>query len=146
VIVLGTAVHGHIDYWGVAHICLQPLVLLGLAVAAARLPDLLRGPAARVLAALLALAAVADFVLGIALHYAGTALQLNRAPGENILVYAKSLNVGAQHNLWQKVRLGQDWVADAFPLPWWHALAVFAAFTVFLALRAHRLARLSPSA
>jgi hypothetical protein len=143
VIVLGTAVHGHIDYWGLAHICLQPLVLLGLAVAAARLPDLLRGPAARVLAALLALAAVADSVLGIALRYAGTALQLNRAPGENILAYAKSLNVVAQHNLWQKVRLGQDWVADAFPLPWWHALAVFAALTVFLALRAHRLARVS---
>ena len=146
VIVLGTAVHGHIDYWGLAHICLQPLVLLGLAVAAARLPGLLRGPAARVLAAVLALVAIADFVLGIALHYAGTALQLNRAPGENILGYAKSLNVVAQHNLWQKVRLGQDWVADAFPLPWWHALAVFTAFTIFLALRAHRLARLSPPA
>jgi 4-amino-4-deoxy-L-arabinose transferase-like glycosyltransferase len=42
VTIVGIAVHGEPDYLGVAHICLQPLVLLGLTFAAAGLPHVPR--------------------------------------------------------------------------------------------------------
>lgn len=45
---LSIAVHGEYDYFGVAHICLQPMVLLGLTLAAVGLPHVpreLRGAA-----------------------------------------------------------------------------------------------------
>ena len=65
VIILGVAVHGARDTWGLAHICLQALVLLGLAFLASRWAGLGRAWQ-RVLLAGVAV----DFVLGIALHFA----------------------------------------------------------------------------
>ena len=52
------------DRWGVAHVGLQPLVLLGLAWLAAQLPAFHRAGRA-----LLAMALALDFSLGIALHF-----------------------------------------------------------------------------
>lgn len=63
-VVLGVAVHGAPDDWGLAHICLQPLALAGLAVLAARLPTL--PPVALVV---LGLGLLWDGVVNIGLHY-----------------------------------------------------------------------------
>ncbi len=132
VIVLGTAVHGHTDDWGLAHICLQPLILLGVALASARLPALLRAPHARLLLASLALAALGDFLLGLALHFTATAFALNRAPDETLTAYLDGLSRTAQHNFWQKARLGQDFLADTLTVPPFFALALVALLALLL--------------
>lgn len=64
-VALGLAVHGARDHWGLAHICLQPLVLLGLAFLAARWAALSRAWRLALIAG-----ATVDFTLGIALHFA----------------------------------------------------------------------------
>jgi hypothetical protein len=114
-------------------------VFLGVALTAAQFPNIVSRSTTRLLALLLAVGAITDFVFGLALHFAATALQLNRAPGQDILSYVGTLNRAAGYNLWQKLRLGQDWVADLFPVPWWHALALFGALALLLGLRARRL-------
>lgn len=75
-VVLGVGVHGARDTWGLAHICLQPLVLLGLAVLAAAWPRFSRG-----WRALLIAGATVDFLLGIALHFAVQHLAYERWVG-----------------------------------------------------------------
>lgn len=62
--ILGVAVHGGRGEWGLAHICLQPLVLLGLAFLAAAWESL-RRPWRWLLIG----GAVVDFTLGIALQF-----------------------------------------------------------------------------
>ena len=61
---LSIAVHGEYDYLGVAHICLQPVVLLGLTFAAVGLPRVPKPVRLVALAGLLV-----DAVLGILLHF-----------------------------------------------------------------------------
>jgi len=72
-VVLGVAVHAGRDAFGLAHICLQPLVLLGLAFLAARWPTVSR----RWRLALVAGATV-DFCLGIALQFGAESGALDR--------------------------------------------------------------------
>lgn len=61
---LGVAVHGARDMIGLAHICLQPLILIAVGVSAAALPYLPR------LVRLLALAGLAwDYLVGAVLHF-----------------------------------------------------------------------------
>ncbi|HVS52011.1 MAG TPA: hypothetical protein VHD62_06615 [Opitutaceae bacterium] len=139
VIVLGTAVHGHIDEWGVAHICLQPLILLAIALAAARLPDVFQRR--RWLAGFFVAALALDFSLGIALHYAGTALALNRDAYANLGAYLASLSNIARYNLESKIRLNQDFFADEFGVPWPVCLAALVGVVLFAAARAWRLSR-----
>src|SRR5262249_51646776 len=69
---LGIAVHGSLDRLGVAHICLQPLVLLGVAAVAANFARF--APALRVL---IVLGAIVDFALGILLHFYVQSLPIN---------------------------------------------------------------------
>ncbi len=57
-------VHGEYDYLGVGHICLQPMVLLGLTFAAVGLPHVPKMVRAFALGGLLV-----DAVLGILLHF-----------------------------------------------------------------------------
>lgn len=64
VVLLGVAVHGARDTWGLGHICLQGLVVLGLAYLAAHWTALSRGWRIVLIAG-----AVCDFFLGIALHF-----------------------------------------------------------------------------
>jgi 4-amino-4-deoxy-L-arabinose transferase-like glycosyltransferase len=64
VIVVGIAVHGQPDAFGLGHICLQPLVMLGLVYLAARFftyPAAVKG--------LLALGVLVDSALGVFLHF-----------------------------------------------------------------------------
>jgi hypothetical protein len=63
--VLGIAVHGTADDVGLVHICLQPLMLLGVVFVAASVPDL----PAWLRAVALAGCAV-DFAVGVLLHFA----------------------------------------------------------------------------
>lgn len=60
---LGIAVHGALTDWGLAHICLQPLVLMALGFLAVQFTRLELPLKGLVIAGLLA-----DFLLGIALH------------------------------------------------------------------------------
>jgi hypothetical protein len=62
---LGVAVHGARDEWGLTHICLQPLVLLGLAFFATRWASLGRG-----WRCVATVGAVFDLICGIGLHFA----------------------------------------------------------------------------
>lgn len=143
-VVLGTAVHGHVDPWGLAHICLQPLILLALALAAARLPHLLRGEA-RGLAWAGAVLALADYLLGIVLHFTAMAMQLNRPPGQQLFAYADGLSAIARFNLAQKMQYGQDFFMDTTSLPWWAALGLFTSLIVLAGVRARRIARQEPA-
>lgn len=140
VVVLGIAVHGTVEVLGVAHICLQPLVLLGLALAASRLPRVLADGGARSLRVLVAALAAVDFALGIALHYAGCALQLGRGDGMTLAAYAAGLDPVAQFNLNRKLVGGQPFLSDLVPVPWWAAQAVLLAVVVLQLARARRLA------
>jgi len=63
-VVLGAAAYGGIDQWGVAHLCLQGLLGLGLAFLAAQFDDLPRWGRIFV-----CLGLTADFILGIAIHF-----------------------------------------------------------------------------
>jgi hypothetical protein len=64
VLVAGVATHGGRDLYGVAHVTLQPLVLLGVTFVASAWTSL-----GRIARAALLMGALADFGLGIALHH-----------------------------------------------------------------------------
>lgn len=85
VIVAGVAVHTQRDPRGLAHICLQPLVHIGLAWLAARLNDASRGVRLG-----WAFGAAIDLLLGIVLHYGLQALWF--APLQDLNVYARFMN------------------------------------------------------
>ena len=137
-LVAGTAVHGHVDDWGLAHICLSPLILLGLAVAVASLAHWRDQPWIGVAAAA---GLLADLVLGVALHFTATAHQLGRTTGQDLLAYIASLGATARHNFWQQMRLGQENFAERLDWPWLLGAAVYLGALALLALRAHRAAR-----
>ncbi|MDB6169796.1 MAG: hypothetical protein JWM88_2660 [Verrucomicrobia bacterium] len=98
-ILLGVIVHGARDHWGLAHICLLAVVLLGLAYLAARWPGL-----GRKWKIALAAGAVVDLALGIALQFAVQSQALDRwltpddPPMEQIRSYTEStmINFGAK--------------------------------------------------
>jgi NADH:ubiquinone oxidoreductase subunit 6 (subunit J) len=112
--VLGVAVHGGRDPWGNAHICLQSLVLLGLVVVAAAWPRL---PAPGRAVAVLGLAA--DFLLGIALHFAVQSTWLDRWLDPRIDQAAAFARLGefALMNLRAKAVMDVSFWADTVPLP-----------------------------
>lgn len=95
VIVLGVAVHTIPDPRGLAHICLQPLVIIALAWIAGRLP-LLRPEAARIYGLLLFI----DVVLGIVIHFMIQALAFTEvwADTSDPLLAVKTLNPFSANN------------------------------------------------
>ena len=113
-IVLGVAVHGARDTWGLAHICLQSLVVLGLAYLAARWPTLPRGW--RI--ALVAGAAV-DFTLGLALHFAVQCYALDRwlTPGRNPEAILRSYSASSLMNAAGKMVNHVTFFRDEFGPP-----------------------------
>lgn len=82
---LCTAVHTDRDDWGLTHICLQPLVIIGLAWLASRLPS-----SSTPVRVLWLFGACTDLLLGIVLHYSAQALWL--APLEDLNAYARLFN------------------------------------------------------
>ncbi len=107
---------GEPDLFGITHVCLQSLVILGLARVAAELARLFAaGRVTGLLVGLVLLWAV-DLALGIALHFAGQAYILGWQPGMDLSQYAFSLNALALINLACKFHLQQGFLRDLLPL------------------------------
>jgi Dolichyl-phosphate-mannose-protein mannosyltransferase len=130
-IVLGTAAYGGIDAWGVAHLCLQSLVGLGLAFLAARLDSLPRW-----WRLCLAAGVTVDFVLGGVLQfylenrYFSPAEVLRSHDFFLLHEYGPSMWV----NLWAKVLHGDRFVGD-WPIPRFLLLALLACLFALALLR-----------
>jgi hypothetical protein len=136
VVVLGVAAHGARDHWGLAHICLQGLVLLGLAFLAARWTALGRGWRLALLGG-----AVVDFVLGIALQFGVESYALDRwfAAGRPPDDTLRSYNEPAFMNLLGKIHNRLDFFSDVFAPPPALVLALLAAILMLALVRARAL-------
>ena len=110
-VVLGIAVHASAHAWGLAHICLQSLVLLGLAFLAAQWPEVGRRWRLFLVAGL-----TVDFACGILLQFAGQAYALERwlSPQRSIFQVVATYSVPAQANFYAKVRNQWLFFGDGF--------------------------------
>lgn len=113
-VVLGIAVHGARDTWGLTHICLQPVVLLALAWLGAQVATL-----ARPWRLMLVAGATVDFALGLFLHYGVQNLAFDRwlAPGRSLEATMATYNQVAFMNLAAKAHLKAEFFADAVAAP-----------------------------
>jgi hypothetical protein len=132
VVVLGVAVHTQRDHYGLTHICLQPLVVLGLARIAAALPVLPR----RLLALWGALLAI-DVILGIVLQFGMESWAFAGVvePGGGPGAFLARLGRVATVNAIDKQAFGFTYVSDRVGLPVlvlasWLALCVLAAIVL----------------
>lgn len=132
---LGIGAHGARDTWGLTHICLQPLVLAGLALLAARWDSLGRGWRRAIVAG-----AVVDFALGIALHFGVQSFLLDQwlAPGRTSAETLASYTPIAQLNLRAKLQGKWTFFGDAFAA---NDLAIMALLGALLALALWRAAQ-----
>ncbi len=137
VILVGVVVNGAYDRYGVAHICLQPLVVLGLAFLAAEVPRL-SGRLRRIFWAGVTL----DFLYGVALHFAaehaGAALLRPGSPllaGGRIAHHAlpATWTVVWLSNLLAKFYFGLSFIGDHSPPTW--TLVAFLGCLLVLVLR-----------
>jgi hypothetical protein len=137
---LGVAAHGGRDPWGNAHICEQPLVLLGLAFLAAHVVTV-RAWWFR----LLAIGLLIDFGLGILLQMGAQSFLLDRwlTPHRSAADYLNSYSEPAQFNLAGKLQLKLKYLNDALALPAAVPLIAIAALLVIAAWRARRVLRVS---
>jgi hypothetical protein len=108
-VVVGIAVHGGREPGGLAHICLQPLALLGLTWLAASWHTL-----SRMWRRLLVAGATLDFALGIALQFAIESHALDRwvLPARTWAATAASYSLFAQINARVKPQAGWVFVGD----------------------------------
>lgn len=111
-IILGVAAHSGRDPWGLVHICLQPLVLLGLVFLAARWPSLGRRWRSVLVAGI-----TLDVLLGIVLHFGVQSSVIDRwlapagGPFETIFTYSEF----ARMNLRAKLQNHWAFVYDVAP-------------------------------
>lgn len=135
---LGIAVIGSRGTWGLAHICLQPLILLGLAFLAAKWPDL-----GRVWRLALLAGAVVDLFAGIALHFAVQNFALDRwlTPGRVPADVFTSYNAVALMNLRAKLQTGFVFFGDLIAAP---TVFVFALLFALLMVALHRVRSAAP--
>ncbi|MBL9200861.1 MAG: glycosyltransferase family 39 protein [Opitutaceae bacterium] len=131
---LGVMVHGARDRWGLAHICLQPLALGGLALLAARWEA--TGPIWR---RVVVAGAAVDFALGIALHFGCQSLLIDQwvgaaTEGGPLGGYSSA----AQVNMRAKVHFRFEFFGDDFSTS---ELALLALLAGLLALAVWRAAR-----
>ena len=113
-VILGVAVHGARDTWGLAHICLQPVILLGLATLAGHARHL-SPPWRRALVA----GAAADLALGLILHFGVQNLAFDRwfTPGRSLDAIFATYNQIAFMNIAAKVQHQLVFFSDAIALP-----------------------------
>jgi 4-amino-4-deoxy-L-arabinose transferase-like glycosyltransferase len=114
VVVLGTASHGQRDHWGLTHICLQALVILGLAFLAARWRGLGRGWRLALIAG-----ATVDFAGGIALQFGVQSFAFERwlAPGRSADDMFATLSLPARMNLAGRIKNQVEFLSDALAVP-----------------------------
>jgi hypothetical protein len=135
VILLGVAVHGARDTWGLAHICLQALVVLGLAFLATRWTGLTRG-----WRVVLVAGASVDFCLGIALSFAvqSYSLDFRLNPGRPAAEMLRSYSGSAFMNLAAKLQHGLVFFGEVYRLPGALVLALLAGILTLAITRAAR--------
>jgi hypothetical protein len=140
-VLLGIAVHAPRDTWGLTHICLHALVLLGLAWLAGQWTAL-----ARPWRLALALGAGLDLLAGIGLHFAVQGFLVDRWFGGANWAHAARTHYSAIANgsLDFKHRSGIAFVADLVPFPGELVLALLAALLMLAVVRTRR-AFLAPS-
>lgn len=142
-VVVGIAVHGGRDDYGVGHICLQPLALLGLVFLAARWETM--RPRTR---HLLCVGLVIDLVFGIGVQFRVQALGV--AAAKEIVRSGVSLNPGVRRALKDVVAGHYLFLGDVLP-GWVPVVLLLAALALFLlklradAAAAHTGVRLSAS-
>jgi hypothetical protein len=103
-----------LEEWGVAHGCLQPLVMLALVLLAARadrLPSLLRR--------VLVFTALVDFLLGLVLHLAieHRDYRPEWLPGQPLARVAADQNINMRINIQYKLLHGLDFIGDQVQAP-----------------------------
>jgi 4-amino-4-deoxy-L-arabinose transferase-like glycosyltransferase len=134
-IALSVAVYGDREHYGIVHICLQSVVLLGLAFLASRWRGL--GRAWR-----LALIAgwAADFCLGIALQFGVEDFALDRwlLPGRSLVEISRTYSLVSQENLNEKIIAHLAYFADILATPPALVLALLGAILCMALLRARR--------
>jgi hypothetical protein len=131
---LGTAAYGGIDQWGVAHLCLQGLLGLGLALLAARIDALPRWWRIG-----FTLGVIVDFALGVALQFymenlPFSVLDTMHDRGASVLDY---YSTGIWVNLWTKIQQGFEFVGD-WPLSRPLLIALLAGLFALAAARLRR--------
>ena len=138
-ILLGVAAHGSRDAWGLTHICLQPLVLLGIVYLGSRWKKLNRAWRTVVVAG-----ATLDFSLGIALHFKlqSHALSYWLAPKLSLEAWANTYNPGAVMNLAGKLVNRVEFLADVSPFS---PLLVLAFLAALLGVAVYGAVRRQPS-
>ena len=112
-VLVGVAVHGARDTWGLTHICLQPVVLLGIAFLAGRWETL-----PRPWQAALAAGAAFDLLAGITFHFAVQNLVFERWVGPAAFGGWQTNNSeSAVMNMAAKLHHHLQFFSDAVPLP-----------------------------
>jgi hypothetical protein len=129
------AAYGDRDHYGIGHICLQSLVLLGLAFLASRWETLGRGWRIALMAGW-----AADFCLGIALQFAVEDFAIDRwaNPGRGLLDVSQSYNPVSQENLSEKIIAHLSFFADNLPTSRALVLLLLGALLGMAILRAGR--------
>jgi 4-amino-4-deoxy-L-arabinose transferase-like glycosyltransferase len=140
--VVSFTTYGDRDHYGIGHICLQSLVLLGLAFLASRWGGLSR--AWRL--ALIAGWAV-DFCLGIALQFAVEDFAIDRwlTPGRNVMEVSKTYTLISQENIVEKFMTHLAYFADILPTPPVTVLALLGAILCLALVRVRRTPQLPQS-
>jgi 4-amino-4-deoxy-L-arabinose transferase-like glycosyltransferase len=133
IVVLSLAAYGDRDHYGIAHICLQSVVLLGLAFLASRWEGLGRGWRAA-----LAVGWAVDFLLGIALQFAVEDFAIDRwlTPGRGLAEVSQSYSGVSQLNLSEKIAPHLAYFSDVLPIRPWLVLVFLGALLCLALLRA----------
>ncbi len=133
VVTLCLAAYGDRDHYGIGHICLQSLVLLGLAFLASLWPAL-----SQAWRRMLVLGLAVDFALGIALQFAAEDFALDRwlYPARGLSEVSQSYGVVAQENLSEKIIAHFAYFADIVGTPPALVLALLGAVLCTALLRA----------
>ena len=132
-VVLGVAVYGDRERYGIAHICMASVVLLGISFIASCWDGLETAWKWALGAGLLV-----DFCLGIALQFAVEDYAIDRwlGPGRSLPEMAASYNVVAQANLTEKIIAHLAYFADILPTPPALVLALLGLILLLALLRA----------